>query len=105
MPGQLSLFKGKRQTGTRPPPAKEIAFQAMLVRVIERWILPGWEFTHIASGEKRAKPTARRLKDMGVRKGWPDLVFVGERLLGLELKRRRGKASEDQIRIGRAFQR
>lgn len=103
MPGQLSLFAGKRQRGVRPSPAKEFATHAMLVDVIERWIMPGWEFTHIASGEKRDEKTARKLKRMGVRAGWPDLVFVGHRLLGLELKRRRSKPNEDQVRIGEAF--
>ena len=39
--------------------------------------MPGWIFTHIASGEKRDQVTAARLKRMGVTAGWPDLMFFG----------------------------
>jgi hypothetical protein len=38
--------------------------------------MPGWIYTHIASGEKRDQVTAARLNRMGVTAGFPDLVCL-----------------------------
>jgi hypothetical protein len=44
MAGQLSLFKGKRQRGVRPPPPKEFALHRM-------GVMPGWpDFLLIGPG-------------------------------------------------------
>jgi hypothetical protein len=98
MGGQLSLFRGKRQRGTAAPTASEFQLQCAVVDTCDRWINPGWLFTHLASGEKRDVVTAARLKRMGVRPGFPDLMFLGVdgRICWIELKAKRGRLSAVQ---------
>jgi hypothetical protein len=98
-PRQLHLFKGRRQRGLRLPPGLEFHLHVSVADVLRRWIMPGWRWTHIASGEYRTPATAARLKRMGVQPGWPDLILLGPRGLGvyfLELKRRGGKPTVEQ---------
>ena len=63
--------------------------------------MPGWIYTHIASGEKRDPVTAARLKRMGVVGGFPDLAFFGPagRVCWIELKARSGRLSEAQADV------
>jgi hypothetical protein len=97
MAGQLSLFRGKRQRGTAPPSASEFQLQCAVVDTCNRWINPQWIFCHIASGERRDIVTASRLKRMGVKPGFPDLMFIGpDGIYWLELKARGGRLSEAQ---------
>ena len=65
--------------------------------------MPGWIFTHIASGEKRDQVTAARLKRMGVTAGFPDLIFFGPHgeVCCVELKARNGRLSEAQAAVKR----
>lgn len=115
MTGQLSLFKGKRQRGVKPPPALEFATCCLLADTIDRWIMPQWRWTHLPFGEhrdhkvnpktgKRYSPTGQRLKRLGTKTGWPDYIFVGPNrsVFWLEFKRAggRGRLSTDQIDIG-----
>jgi hypothetical protein len=105
---QLSLFKGKRQRGKRPPPPLEFASHVVIADMLRRWCNPAWEWTHLPMGEKRHIGTAMKLKRMGVRPGWPDFLFAGpdRQLVWLELKRqgRRNQkangASDEQDSIG-----
>jgi hypothetical protein len=101
MPGQLSLFRGKRQRGQAAPAPSEFQLHCAVVDTVRRWIMPGWRFTHIASGEKRDQVTAARLKRMGVTPGWPDLVFFGPggAVCFVELKAKAGRLSEAQAAI------
>jgi len=98
---QLSLFKSKRQRGTKPPPPLEFASHVVIADMLRRWCSPHWEWTHLPMGEKRHIGTAKRLKRMGVRPGWPDFLFAGpnEKLVWLELKRKGNKASAAQETI------
>jgi hypothetical protein len=98
MTGQLSLFKGKRQRGTRAPPAKEFALQCAVADAIRRWKLTGWRYTHIPLGELRNKVTAARLKRMGTVAGWPDFIFMhlSGRVCFLEMKRRGNRLTDEQ---------
>ena len=83
---QLSLFRHWRKRRVRTP--KEFVTQCDLVRILRVARMPGWMFTHLPMGEKRDPATARRLKDMGVTPGWPDLLFIGPgTVLFMELKR------------------
>ncbi len=95
---QLSLFKGRKQRGTAPPPAKEFALHCMVADILRRFIRPGWIWTHLPMGEFRDPATAGRLKRMGVSRGWPDLMFVSSTgvMCWLELKRRGNHLTEDQ---------
>jgi hypothetical protein len=99
--GQLSLFKGKKQRGVKPPPPLEFASHVLVADMLRRWCNPRWEWTHLPLGEKRHIGTAMRLKRMGVRPGWPDFLFAGPnaQLVWLELKRKGNKASEPQTVI------
>jgi hypothetical protein len=98
---QLHLFRGRRQRGEVPLQASEFQLHCAVVALVRRWIMPGWRFTHIASGEKRDLLTAQRLKRMGVMPGWPDLIFLGPRgeVCFVELKAKGGRLSEAQADI------
>lgn len=99
---QLSLFKGKRQRGLKAPPPLEFHDHCFLADILKRWLMPGWRYTHLPLGELRDKVTAIRLHRMGVTPGWPDFMFVGPKrsMFFLELKRRGGRLSEEQIDVG-----
>src|SRR5215468_1632460 len=86
----LDLFKGKRQRGTKPPPAKEFDLHVLIADVLRRWASRKWRWTHLPMGEYRTPATAGRLKRMGVTSGWPDfmLFHISGRVCFLELKRR-----------------
>jgi hypothetical protein len=99
LPGQLSLFKGKRQRGVAPPPAPEFSLHCMVADVLVRWCVREWRYTHMPMGEKRDPATAGRLKRMGVTKGWPDFQFfhINGVVAFLELKRKGERPSDEQI--------
>jgi hypothetical protein len=110
---QLSLFKGRKQRGVRPPPALEFNSHVVIADLCRRWMNPGWRFTHIPSGEhrdhranskgQRYSPAGNRLKRMGLIPGWPDFMFAGpgKRVVWLELKREKlGRMSDAQEDIG-----
>jgi hypothetical protein len=98
---QLSLFKSRRQRGTAPPAPSEYQLHCAVADTVRRWIMPGWIFTHIASGEKRDQVTAARLKRMGVVGGFPDLIFFSDvgLVCAIELKAKGGKLSEAQAAV------
>ena len=85
---QLHLFKSRRQRGTLPPAPSEYQLHCAVVDTVKRWIMPGWIFTHIASGEKRDPVTAARLKRMEVTAGFPDQRSLA-RMARCVLSRRR----------------
>jgi hypothetical protein len=96
---QLSLFKGKRQRGVAPPPPLEFHLACAVSVTLSRWISPGWIFNHIPLGELRPKEAGRRLKRMGTRPGWPDIIIFAPQGRGpffLELKRRGGRLTAEQ---------
>jgi hypothetical protein len=97
---QLHLFKTRRQRCTTPPAPTEFQLHCAVADVVRRWIMPGWVYTHIASGERRDMVTAARLKRMGVMPGFPDLLFIGPgRVCWIELKAKRGRLSEAQAAV------
>jgi len=67
-----------------------------VVDTTRRWILLGWIYTHIASGEKCDQATAARLKQTGVVRGFPDLMFFGinGEVCCVELNAEGGRLSE-----------
>jgi hypothetical protein len=93
--GQRDLFTKRVR---RAPPAPEFHLHCMIADVLTRWATPGWVWTHIASGEYRTPATAARLKRLGVRPGWPDLILISPAGTPhfLELKRRGGRLSDAQ---------
>lgn len=80
----------------RRAPAEE-AIQRAVVELLERAAVPGLVWTHIPSGEARGPGVGGKLKGMGVKPGWPDLLlFRGRRLYGLELKSLSGRLGDSQ---------
>lgn len=79
--------RGKRLP--KLPAVKEHVTHIAVVHHLEYFGRPDWEWTHPASGEHRDKRTAAKLKAMGTKPGWPDLIFVSPEGIfhGLELKR------------------
>ena len=76
----------------------ETSIQADLFKIIVAHKLPGVLVWHTPNGEKRDPRTARRLKQMGVLPGVPDIGFIAEQRTGfLELKRADGHLSDDQL--------
>lgn len=95
-PEQLALFPGRQR---KPPATLEFPKQCVLADACDRWINPGWKWTHLPFGEYRSKATAGKLKRMGVKPGWPDLLFVspaGQHHY-IELKRKGGRLNDAQL--------
>lgn len=100
---QLSLFKGKRQRGVRPPPPKEYDTHCMVADTLRRWGTTGWRWTHFPAGEYRHPATAARLRRMGVQVGWADFQLLcpyPPMIHFLELKRKGQKPSDFQQAFG-----
>jgi hypothetical protein len=100
LPPLLALAQGRKvrprkATVVRP---KEIELHIRVAKVLRDYCQPDFQWTHIGHGEVRDIRTASKLKNMGVRRGWPDFVLVppSGRLCCLELKRLGQKLSEDQ---------
>jgi hypothetical protein len=68
---QLHLFRGRKQCGIAPPVASEYQLHCAVADTVRRWIMPGWIYTHIASGEKRDAVTAAWLKRMELHQAFP----------------------------------
>lgn len=76
----------------------ETAIHIQLWKLIETYRLPGVLVFHVPNGEWRDIRTARRLKEMGVTPGVPDLCYHAEGRTGyLELKKEDGHLSNDQL--------
>ena len=91
--------------GRRPRPRKSlivrpkgIAIHKAVAKLLRDHARPEWHWTHVPNGELRDTRTAAKLKQMGVRRGWPDFVLVSPTglLHCLELKRFGETLSEDQ---------
>jgi hypothetical protein len=90
----------KALAAPKPPTPKEVTgLHIPIVAFLDRHIADNWEFTHPATGEHRDIRTAAKLKAMGARAGWPDLVLVSPAAIfhGLEFKRQKsGRLSDVQ---------
>lgn len=96
---RLPLFTGQAPSRVVAPVPKEHVLHITVARLLDRYLADGWEYTHCPAGELRTLKTAAKLKAMGVKPGWPDLILVSPEGIfhGLELKRTgRGRLSENQ---------
>ncbi len=100
LPPLLALAQGRkvrprRAPGVRP---KEIELHISVAKVLRQYSRPDWQWTHIGHGEVRDIRTASKLKNMGLKRGWPDFVLVPPfgQLHALELKRRGESLTDDQ---------
>ena len=81
--------------GSRP---KEEAIHRAVVELLARTARPGVAWTHMPAGEARGPGLGGKLKGMGTKPGWPDLILIREgQLYGLEVKRESGRLSPAQI--------
>jgi hypothetical protein len=76
MPGQqLNLFRSRKQRGIAPPAPSEFQLHCAVADTIKRWIMPGWIYTHIASGAAVSEGMGgicRTLTDLVHAGGLPD---------------------------------
>lgn len=70
----------------------EYEMQVTVAEALTMCSAQGWLWTHFPAGEHRHPAVAAKLKAMGLKKGWPDLLLLSPEgvLHALELKR--GKA-------------
>lgn len=91
-PKQRPVAKQKRQH-----PEEDL--QRTLVQYLELMLKPEVEWTAIPNGDLRPRGIGGKLKAMGVRPGWMDLIFFAAgKLFGLELKAKDGKRSAESQR-------
>jgi hypothetical protein len=100
IPPLLMLIEGRRPRPRKAPVSrpKEIVLHMAVAKMLRDHALPSWQWCHIPSGEARDIRTAVKLKQMGVRRGWPDLVLISPAglLHCLELKRAGETLTVDQ---------
>jgi hypothetical protein len=100
IPPLLMLAAGRKPRLRKAPMArpKEIGLHMSVAAMLREHGRPDWQWTHIAHGEARDPRVAGKLKQMGLRPGWPDFVLVAPtgKLHCIELKRLGGTLSDAQ---------
>jgi hypothetical protein len=87
---RLPLFTGQIITKADLPAPAEHVWQITLVGILDVGLAQGWQYSAFPAGEIRDLHVAAKLKAMGLKPGWPDLIFVNPDGIfhGLELKSR-----------------
>ena len=77
---------------------REMVLHLAVVDVLTKLGDPKWRWTHFPAGEARDIRTGARLKRMGLKPGWFDIILVapGGRFHALELKRDGEELTEAQ---------
>lgn len=89
---------GSRLASRGAPRCSEESIQRAVVQLLTLTAKPDVAWTHVPNGEARHKGVAGKLKGMGVKPGWPDIMLIRQgRCYGLELKTAKGKLSPAQI--------
>ncbi len=105
--GLKTYWKGVK-SGRRRRPDVEIESEEILHRRVAEFldtvIHPPNIWTTIGHGGG-GKVRGAKLKAMGVKKGWPDILILapGPKVLGIELKKEGGYLSPEQKTVGLAF--
>lgn len=83
----------------RVPPLREQQIHIAVADLLRQFADERWQWTHLPFGGKREVQTGALLKQMGVRPGWPDFIFVGPFgwLAFLELKSSTGTLDPHQV--------
>lgn len=77
---------------------EEEAIHRAVVELLQVSAVPGVAWTHMPAGEVRPISTGKKLKAMGTKPGWPDIILVkGGHFYGLELKTEDGRLSPAQV--------
>jgi hypothetical protein len=99
-PPLLAICEGTKARPRKAPVMRprEIKLHMDVAKVLREHALPEWQWCHIPNGELRDKHTAGKLKQMGVKPGWPDFILAppSGQLHCLELKRYGETLSEVQ---------
>ena len=95
---RLPLFTGKVVTLDQIPARKELALHFSVAKFIDGYLHADWRATHFPAGEKRDEITGKKLKRMGLKKGWLDWQLVAPTGMfhALELKAVGGSLSDEQ---------
>ncbi len=100
VPPLLALAQGRKVRPRKAPAIrpKEITLHMSVAKLLREHVRPDWQWTHIGHGEARDIRTATKLKQMGVRRGWPDFALIPPtgQICCLELKRIGEKLSDSQ---------
>ena len=88
----------------KPPAISEEALHRAVAEYLDVVIRPPFTWTTIAHGGG-GRVRGAKLKAMGLKKGWPDLLILGPgpTLLGIELKTVAGRQTPEQREIEAAF--
>ncbi len=79
------------------PNSTEDQVQAAVAEHLRFFVAKGVVWTHVPNGGMRSKAVAGRLRQHGVRAGWPDILLVAMgRVYALELKTTTGTTSKEQ---------
>ena len=66
-----------------------MVLQMATAKLLRDYAKPDWKWSHFPAGEHRNVRVAAKLKQMGTKAGWPDVVLLDPhgKFHGLELKR------------------
>ena len=99
-PPLLQIMEGRPARPRKAPRErpKELSLHVSIVKLLRDHGREDWQWCHPASGEKRDARTGAKLKAMGVKPGWPDIILISPsgQFHGLEFKRRGGSLSGGQ---------
>jgi hypothetical protein len=91
LPPLIALADGRRVRPRRAPiiRPKEIELHMTVAKLLREHCLEGWDWTHVATGELENMRKPGRMKQLGVRQGWPDFILLSpsDQPHFLELKR------------------
>jgi hypothetical protein len=100
LPPLLQIVQGKKVRPRKAPAVRplELDLHMASAKLLRQYARPHRQWTHVGHGEVRDVRTAAKLKQMGLKRGWPDFVLVPPtgQLHCLELKRTGAKLSPDQ---------
>jgi len=83
----------------------EDEIQAHVVKFLEQCAIPDLPWFAVPNGEKRNIMVGLKLKNLGVRRGVPDIILlIDQTFHGLELKTEKGRLSVDQENFKRMIE-
>lgn len=88
-------MSGARPFKLRAPVVAEDEIHASAARLLDRVLLPPAVWTTFPAGNVPLPPEyAAKLSRLGLKRGWPDILILHQRLFGIEIKRRGGGLSK-----------
>ena len=87
----------------RAPVIPEQDLHESVAEALDKLLLPPAMWTCFPAGSVPLPPQfAAKLARMGLKRGWPDVLVLHRRLIGIELKRRGGRLSRTRLVRGRS---